>query len=111
MAEFYAHNSNYTSEEECDSDFDTNYPLTWEIDHLTDVNSPQYNVDYISPVRSARFRRLPPVLNVKKNNMWKELRARNKHRYDASKKKNESPVQKTSTQTKLNFKGVKSKMD
>jgi hypothetical protein len=93
MSEFDAYNCEYTSEEEYNQDFHNNYPLTWELDHLTDVNSPDYNVDYVSPIRKARLRHQPPNAPRK------------------MKKKKERLVRKMSTQTTLNFKSVKNKMD
>lgn len=136
MSEFDAYNCDYTSEEEYESDFNTNYPLTWELDHLTDVNNPNYNVEYVSPIRKARVMHQPPNAprKRKKNtvedgsrSMWSELKARNKDRYNASKKKTSArqrwlrdmmstlpepdAVRKMSTQTTLNFKSVKNKMD
>ena len=79
-----------------DEDY-ANYPLTWELDHLTDVTSPTYNVDYVSPARKVSAKPKPPLAPRK-------IKKRNNAR-DKSKK------EKKYIQKKLNFKLGKKKLD
>ena len=77
----------YSSDEEYD-----NYPLTWELDHLTDVTSPTYNVDYVSPIRKVSTKPRPPLAPRK----IKKSKSKNEKKY---------------IQKKLNFKLEKKKID
>lgn len=113
MAEFYAHDENYSSESDYDEEFDNNYPLTWELDHLTDVNHPDYNVDYVTPTRDVYRRSVPnaPKKN-KKSKLWMNLKERYKNRKGERVQPRSRPEAKTAgIQKKLQFKVVKKKID
>jgi hypothetical protein len=119
MSEFYAHDKNYSSESDYDEEFDNNYPLTWELDHLTDVNHPDYNVDYVTPTRVVCRRPMPNIPKKnKKSKLWTDLKEQNKNRkggreqpYSRPEAHSRAEPKTAGIQKKLEFKVVKKKID